>query len=186
MSFKLPLRCSTAYFKLPRTSVPRPLPATRITKRSFGPSLKINSTGTRASEQPRMAANGRCFGSVGSPAKSSQITRINKDNFFCPAVCVSHSFEECGKCLVAIVQTDVRGITIQWPRPSGCGLRSIPICNIHYVHISRDPDLKTPDACHIIRLCRRDYGSNVCFVPVADRSRAVARSQRSQIPSPPN
>ena len=32
------------------------IPATRTTKRSFGPSLKISSIGTRASEQPSTAA----------------------------------------------------------------------------------------------------------------------------------
>ncbi len=62
MVFMLPPRCSTAYLKLPSTSLPRPLPATRITKRSLGPSLKISSIGTRASEHPRTAAKGLCFG----------------------------------------------------------------------------------------------------------------------------
>ena len=62
MSLRLSPRWSTANFKLPSTSVPRPLPATRMTKRSFGPSPKISSTGTRASEQPSTTANGRCFG----------------------------------------------------------------------------------------------------------------------------
>ena len=64
-----------------------------------------------------------------------QITRINKDNFLYRAIRVRHSFEEGGKRVVAIVQTDVRGITIQWPRPGGRGLRSIPICNIDCLHI---------------------------------------------------
>ena len=68
MSLRLPLKWSIAYFRLPSTSLPRILPATRITKTSFGPSLKINSSGTRASEQPRMAANGCWSGDLPPPA----------------------------------------------------------------------------------------------------------------------
>ena len=72
-------RCSIAYRKLPSTSAPKPLPATRTTNRSFGPSLKISSIRTRASEEPSAAANGRCRGMPCSPGckpKSSRSTSI--------------------------------------------------------------------------------------------------------------
>jgi hypothetical protein len=113
--------------------VPSPLPATRITKRSFGPSLKINSIGTRASEQPRMTANGRCFGSAGSPARSPR-SPDQQDNF-----CICHPRPLPSRRAATpscYVKTDVRGITVQWPRPGGCGLRPYRYVNIDCLHIS--------------------------------------------------
>jgi hypothetical protein len=68
--------------------------------------------------------------------QESQITRINRDNILYPAILVRHSCQERGKCLVAIVQTHLRGITIQWPRPGGCVLCAIPIYNVDRLHYS--------------------------------------------------
>ena len=68
MIFRLPARWSTAYSRLPSTSPPRPLPAgTRTTKRSFGPSLKISSIGTRASEQPEHRGEGALTRALAMP-----------------------------------------------------------------------------------------------------------------------
>ena len=53
MSFRLPLRLLTAYFRLPRTSVPRPLPATPNYKKvvwSFIEDQFDRHTGVRAAK----------------------------------------------------------------------------------------------------------------------------------------
>jgi len=148
MSFRLPLRWSTAYFRLPRTSVPRPLPATRITKRSFGPSLKISSIGTRASEQPRMAANGRCFGSAGSPAKSPR-SLGSTETIFC--VLPSSSFSPSRSAANARLPSFNRMCAALLSGGRGLGGHPAPHTDMYYrqsslFHADKQSEPKATDA----------------------------------------
>ena len=103
----MPSKCSIAYFRLPRTSAPRPLPATRTTKSSFGPSLKTSSIGTRASEQPSTAANGRLLWHTGAIRYRSQIPQIDRNDSLDTGLVVV-VIEKRGEISIAVIQPEQR------------------------------------------------------------------------------
>jgi hypothetical protein len=76
------------------------LPATRITNRSFGPSLKINSTGTRASENGGERMLLRCLG--GAP-QQTEVTRIDWNDPLHQAAVPRQALEDSGERPVAVI-----------------------------------------------------------------------------------
>src|SRR5579871_227243 len=112
-SFRLSLRRSVAYFRLPSTSGPSALPATRMTNSSFGPSLKISSTGTRASAQPTTAAKGRCSGALVSP---TEVARVDGHDPLHPLAAPLMVVEEGGKTPVARIKPLKSGLAVGGPR----------------------------------------------------------------------
>jgi hypothetical protein len=68
--------------------------------------------------------------------QEAQIARINKNDLLYSKVIVRQPFEQCSKCPVAVVQPQVSGITIQRPKPGGCILRPVPICDVDCLHLT--------------------------------------------------